>query len=438
MMFKKRDVLALSFCLISLVGITQVKSNKSFKTLKAIPCYLVAEAVGVNTHLNYLGSIYDIHYEDIIKPRLIELGAMHIRDHLGNEKISSRYTNLAHQHGIKLLLINDDDGLNIEKTRDEVIRLNHIKIDKPVVDLIEPANERDIGWKNDWLKLCGYLKRFSDIYKISVETTRIPLLGPSFANTESSAVTFSKECPMGLNELDYGNIHAYSGKFPESNDAGGWGISLSQAIANYQSLSRDLPLIETECGYKISEGLSGHPAVSQRSAAKYIPRLILERLKSGVDRVYIYQLINDQENFGLLETNGEPRLQFTALKNFISIFKDSSEPFNTSNLNFSLTGNLQNLHYMLFQKSNSKYLLVLWQGINGSEGGVKNDDFKDINNKDVPIQLHLLKKAEINIYRPSFNTLPDGNGINIIRTFKYVKQVNLKVPDHILIVEIKF
>ncbi|MEJ7559104.1 MAG: hypothetical protein WKF66_12410 [Pedobacter sp.] len=436
----KNLVIALFLCLSSTGGLCQgTVIKKPQITVRAMPSSYAAEAVGVNTHLNYLGSVYNLHYEDIIKPKLVELGTKHIRDHFGNEKINERYTDLAHQFGIKLLLINNDGGTDMEKTRDEVIRLNQIDKGKPVVDLIEPANERDIGWKNDWTKLCSYLHTFTQVYKTNVNSKGIPLLGPSFADTRNSALEFSRRCSNAFDGMDIGNLHAYSGHFPESNLAGGWGLSFPQAIGNYRKLSGNAALIETECGYKMSEGANGHPAVSTRTAAKYAPRLVLERLQSGVKTVYFYQLINNAEDFGLLNTDGTPRLQFTALKNFIVLFKDSNKSFQTSSLKYSLTGDLRDVRHMVFQKSDVRFLLALWQGVNGSEGGSKDNDYKDINHDDKTVQLELYKKASvIKTYRPSFDRMPEGNGANPLKTLRNVSIVELKVPDHVLIVDIGF
>jgi hypothetical protein len=440
MMSIKNILLTISLCTSSIAAHCQITvTEKFFHKVKAIPSRLATEAVGVNTHLNYSGSVYDLHYEDIIKSKLAELGTKHIRDHFGNKEVSNRYADLAHQYGIKLLLINNDGGNDLEKTRDEVIRLNQIKKGKIVVDLIEPANERDIGWKNDWTKLCNYISNFNNIFKTNDVTKNIPLLGPSFANTSESAIELSKQCWTAGKVMDIGNLHAYSGLFPESDLAGGWGLSLTQAIANYKKLSKNAPLVETENGYKMSGGVSGHPAVSERTAAKYSTRLILERMRSGVSMVYFYQLINNAEDFGLLHDDGTPRLQYIALKNFISIFKDKAKPFQTSSLSYSLKGDVENIRHMLFQKSDGRFLLVIWNGVNGSDGGTKDSDFKDINHEDKSVRLQLLKKAaEIKIYRPTFNTMPEGKGTNALKTLQNVSELDLNVPDHILIIEIGF
>jgi hypothetical protein len=422
-----------------LTGASQNDTTLRFKSVKAVRSSVAANAIGVNTHLNYLGSVYDLHYADIIRPRLIELGTKHIRDHLGNKMVNDRFTELAHQHGIKLLLISDDSGKDLEQSRNEIIRLNQFIPAIPVVDLIEPANERDIGWKANWGKLCNYMATYQDIFKGNAETKAIPLLGPSFANTRNSALDFGLVCKKATALMDMGNLHAYSGLYPEAPMAGGWGISFDRAVDSYRTISGDHPIIETESGYKMSEGADGHPAVSERTAAKYAPRLVLSRLKAGINQLYFYQLINNSEDFGLLNTDGSPRLQYTALKNFIHLMGDQGGSFEPGVIDFSLKGNLEGIQQQVFQNSKGKFLLLIWQGIEGSKGGTKNNDYSDVNNPERLLRLTLSKKAkQIKVYRPSFDTMPDGNGIKPVNSYPGTSIVSLSIPDHILCVEIEF
>jgi hypothetical protein len=420
-----------------LIFVSLSSKGQTYQTVKAISSNLAADAVGVNTHLNFGNTLYASRYSDIIKPRLIELGTKHIRDHFGNESINARYVDLAHNYGIKLLLIDKDNGRDIAATRDEVKRLNGLDPTKPVVDLVEPANERDNGWKKDWARLCIYTKDFYTIFKGDQSTSAIPVLGASFANTRNSAVDFSKACVNASDAIDEGNLHAYSGLYPESPHAGGWGISFEQAIANYRMLIQNKPMIESESGYKMGEGANGHPAVSQRAAAKYSPRLVLGRLSKGVSRLYFYQLINAAEDFGMLNDDGTPRLQFISLKNFIHLMADEGSNFTPGELKYALSGDTTAIYQMLFQKRNGKFILLLWQGVNGSDKGTKNNDYVDVENPDRKLVLNLPKKAaNIRVFRPSFDHMPDGNGINPVATVKNTSTINLSVPDHILVVEI--
>jgi hypothetical protein len=424
-----------------IVSVNSIAQNKkpALTPVNALMSNQAADAVGVNTHLNYGRTLYNSRYEDIIKPRLIELGTKHIRDHFGNESVNARYVELAHNYGIKLLLINSEGGKDLTQVKDEVIRLNKLNPAKPVVDLIEPANERDNGWKSDWARLCTYLTDYYKVFKGDPGTASIPLLGPSFANTRDAAVNLGKACATVPGTMEIGNLHAYSGLYPESPLAGGWGISFDKAIANYRTISLDKPMMESESGYKMGEGMGGHPAVSQRAAAKYSPRLVLTRLSKGVSKLYFYQLINADEDFGMLNDDGSPREQFTSLKNFIHLMADEGKDFAPKPLKYALNGDTKDINQMLFQKRDGKYMLVIWQGVNGSAKGTKKNDYTDVENPDRQLELQLDKKAaSVKIYRPSFNKMPDGNGTEPIATIKNKAVVNLSVPDHILIVEISF
>lgn len=415
----------------------QEEKETSFLTVKAKMSNLAADGVGINTHLNFKWTLYYSHYEDLIKPRLVELGVKHIRDHFGDEKAESRYAELAHKYGIRLLLINNDEATDLVDVKNEVKRLNGLNPYKPVVELIEPANERDNGWKKDWARLCTYLTDYKQIFKGDKATASIPLLGPSFADTKNSAVNFGSVCKGVSDNMDLANLHAYSGLYPESPYAGGWGISFNSAIERYRAISAGKPIVESESGYKMAEGIEGHPAVSQRTAAKYSPRLVLERLRAGVTRVYFYQLINALEDFGMLNDDGTPRLHYTSIKNFISLMKDEGPAFTTGTLSYALKGNTKNIHQMLFQKRNGKYMLLLWQGVNGSDKGTAEKDYVDIENPEDEIKLILTHKASsIEIYKPSFNQMPDGNGVNPVTALKNKTIIDLSVPDHVLIVEI--
>ena len=77
--------------------------------------------------------------------------------------------------------------------------------------------------------------------------------------------------------------------------------------------------------------------MTQRAAAKYIPRQVLSHLMRGAPGFMPISLsIINSEDFGLLNNNGSPRLQFTALKNSSHFFKDPGSAFSTGTLKYSL------------------------------------------------------------------------------------------------------
>ena len=55
-------------------------SASSLERVRAAPADAFIDTMGINTHLHYQGTVYDERYEDLIKPKLLELGVRHVRD----------------------------------------------------------------------------------------------------------------------------------------------------------------------------------------------------------------------------------------------------------------------------------------------------------------------------------------------------------------------
>ncbi len=394
----------------------------------AIAADRAADLVGVNTHVGYRGQIYDFAWASIIRPRLLELGARHIRDTPGDPGdlgIKQRYAELA-KAGIRTLLINYQ---TIDK--DYVTSTNALGGTR-VIEAVEPPNERDNrgdGWEAN---LRSFMTWMYPAYRGDPATQAITVLGPSFADTRNSPLSLASTFPGASNYLDYGNLHDYSGLFPESPQAGGWGVSLPAAFETYGRISATKPLWVTENGYKMSGSGPGHPAVTQRAAAKYLPRQFLVHLRMGVERFYIYELIDDHEDFGLLNIDGSYRLQFTSVKNFISMFDDPGPAFNTGSMSYSLSGDMSGVEHLLLQKRNGAFYLVLWQGV-ASVSGTTDGALHDIEPSARKLTLNLSTRIrQAHTYLPSFSmqqtaSYSNSNGIG---------SISLSVPDHILVVEL--
>ena len=90
------------------------------------------DSIGVNTHLSYMDTSY-AHYNDIIKPKLKELGVRHIRTHVSPEdvKTQSKLKELA-TLGIKSNLVMNPEKLSLTETVDLVESLG-----KSVVESVE-------------------------------------------------------------------------------------------------------------------------------------------------------------------------------------------------------------------------------------------------------------------------------------------------------------
>jgi hypothetical protein len=389
------------------------------------------DAIGVNTHINYLGTIYDTGYSSIIKPRLLELGVRHIRDNPGGDrdaKTKARFTELA-SSGIRLLLTTSSTtSFNI----DYVKSLNVGGVQ--VVEGVEPPNERDNAWGSGMpAQMRSYMMGLYPKYKSDATTRNMPVLGPSFANTRDSANKLRAAFPDAANYMDIGNIHSYSGRDPEGTGGGGWAITLSDAI-NRQRMGSTKAVWATEKGYKMSGSRNGHSAVTQRAAAKYLPRQVLSHLMRGAPRLYVYQLLNhNSEDFGLLNSNGSPRLQFTALKNAIGLLKDRGGSFTAGTLKYTLSGNLTSIQQILFQKRDGRFYLVLWQGVLSSNIASSDSGIGDIEPARRQCTLAFsMPITTMRLYEPSFSSNPIKTLVNLAG----ISSIPLLVPDHLLVVEL--
>lgn len=404
---------------------------------KALMADRAADMVGVNTHLAFYGTVYDTHWSTVIRPRLLELGVRHIRDHatIANDPtFRSRLTDLA-RNGVKALLINwPAPGYG----HDYVKAINQ-QAGFTVVEAVEPPNERDVRWEYfdfgpSWpAKMRAWMEENYPRYKSDPATASLKVLGPSFANTRDSAAIQAGVFPNAASYMDAGNLHNYSGVHPEGPLAGGWGLELPDALLRYRALAGTKPLWVTENGYKLSGYVPGHPVVTERGAAKYLPRQFLVHLQHGVRRYYIYELINEaHENFGLLNDDGTPRLQYRAVKNFIAMFKDPGAPFTTGSLDHQLTGNLTDIRRTLLQKRNGRFYLVVWQGV-PSVNGTRDNAVSDIEPPPRRLTLELATKiTRARVYQPTFSTRAVGSYSNA----NGITSIPLSVPDHLLVVEL--
>ncbi|MFZ1431634.1 MAG: hypothetical protein WAS21_33345 [Geminicoccaceae bacterium] len=391
----------------------------------------VADAPGVNTHINYLRTIYDTGYASIVKPRLLELGIRHIRDNPGGDsdaRTKGRYIELA-RSGIRLLLCTWSTA---DQDIDYVKSLNGSGV--RVVEAVEPPNERDNAWGTGMpAQMRSYMQALYARYKSDTATRSITILGPSFANTKESARRLQAAFSDAAKYMDCGNVHSYCGRDPEGSGGGGYGISLSEALTR-QRMGSTKAVWASENGYKMSRSSTGHPAVTQRAAAKYVPRQILSHMLLGAPRLYGYQLINNNaEDFALLNSNGSPRLQFTALKNLIALFKDPGAAFVPDRLAYTLSGVSTGIQQMLFQKRDGRFYLAVWQGVLSSSLTSSDSGIRDVEPARRALTFNLgTKVTSARIYEPSLSSSP----VKTYASASGIGSIPLSVPDHVQVIEL--
>jgi hypothetical protein len=407
-------------------GVTSGASGKI-----ARPADSAASVPGINTHINYLRSTYAKSFSTITKPRLIELGVRYIRDNPGgpSDRVTKgRFIELA-RAGITVLFAasDTDDRLSYVKA------LNGSGV--RVVDAVEPPNERDNAWGSAMpSRMRDCMISLYTRYRADAATRGITILGPSFANTRDSANKLRAYFPTAANYMTVGNAHSYpGGREPDGRYGGGWGITLADALAR-QRMGSSKPVWASECGYKLSGSRSGHYAVTQRAAAKYMGRVILSHLSAGAPRLYKYQLINDNsENFALLNNDGSPRQQFLALRNFMRLFADPGPDFEPGTLAYSWSGSLTGIKEMLFQKRSGAFYLVVWQAVASSTVTTADSGVRDVEPARRSLTLNLgMRMQAATVYEPAFSPDP----VRRVTSGAGLTSLSLQVPDHIQVVEL--
>ena len=383
-------------------------------------------SIGVATHLRYLDTAYS-NYDTIIRPKLQELGARHIRDGGKNPEFYRRLNDLA-TLGIKSTLVMDvRDGITPANVVAEAIQ--------PVlssIEAVEGPNEWDVNpqvtYKNQAFPagLRAYQDELYAAVKANPTTAALPVLMPSLA------IPYYASQLGALASADMGNMHSYAGGNLPSQDLDTKWIPLTQTVTGPAK-----PIVATECGWHnaTNDLKASQPGISELAAAKYVPRLYLEYFNRGIQRSFLYELINErqdttqEQNFGLLRNNGSPKPAFDSLKNLITLLKDPGPNFAPQALSYSLSGTgalSPTLHHTLLQKRDGRFYLALWQEVPSFDLQTKLDVYVPTQTVTVTLGTPV---RQATAYKPLKSTAPVQQYVN-------PKQLTLTISDHPLVIEL--
>ncbi|MCU0525741.1 MAG: hypothetical protein MUF72_13045 [Elainella sp. Prado103] len=261
----------------------------------------------------------------------------------------------------------------------------------------------------------------SELYaaiKQDPETTHFDVVAPSIVQTAHAA-------DLGAVPCDTGNMHTYMGSYPSEP-------KLFRKIADAQVVCPGQPVMATEAGWHSAKTDPRSQGVSESVASKLIPRLWLEFFNHGIQRTFIYELIDlfpedgDKENrFGLLRSDGSRKPAFIALKNMMHLLADAGFAFVPEMLNYRLEGSVGRIHHTLLQKSNRNFYLILWQEVPAFDRRKR-----DLVVPDRSVTLSLQTPMQLaRLYRP----LESDQSLAV---WQKPTSIQLQIPDHPLIVEL--
>ncbi len=278
----------------------------------AVAASAFIDTIGVNTHLSWVGTSYwDL---DQVAASL---------DHLGIDNVRDVITPWSAERVDALI----GDGIEFTffiGAEDIPYQLDAIEARADAIDYVEGPNEID-NWPVTFEGLTGdaaatrLMARLRDWIDASPALADVPLAQVTFGRTLPSEVE-ADFTPYA----DVANAHSYAP----------WGWNPSRVVEDRAEAAAILApvdrVISTEAGYHVATGQDGWTGVSEEVQASYTLNLLFEQARLGVEKTYLYQLMDyeadpsrsdPERNFGLFEADGTPRLVADAIHRLTQVLE---------------------------------------------------------------------------------------------------------------------
>jgi hypothetical protein len=316
--------------------------------IPAISAASVFDSVGLNTHIDF----NNWGYQDLGKTiaAINYLGIKHLRDcpnAASNLTGPRSWKTVADGTGAKFLaFIGETSPGSAQGQLDHFAPLAA----QGILEGVEGPNEWDVAYsvsQGATLSLAAaFLQKVQAVGKtLNLPVTNISFgagwVPPLYEGHYPSQGDLSQWC-------DFGNAHTY----PNVGQSCVASISRLNGLAKMAAASR--PVMVTEIGF------NGSQFKSDADVARFVLFCILDAVKAGNPRLYFYALFNDiSGNFGLMNQDGSPKPQGTAIRNLMALLADSGT-VTPGALDFTLQTSSANDKTLLMQKSDGTFLLAVW------------------------------------------------------------------------------
>jgi hypothetical protein len=322
------------------------------------------DSVGVNVHLSsepYRNDTGRLHQ------RLADSGIRHLRDELRPSNDINQWRALHADLGIRFNVVVSPATNTVAEMMTYLDALG-----LPCVSAIEGQNEGDSDWfmslplaKPDWTKtVIDYQNAIHQALRARDDTRVLPILSPSVIDWKPADAARLRPA---ADFCDVVAIHPYvqHGQEPETADD-------HASIAWYLRNMRDAfkpgaAVMATESGYCNTIRMMGS-GVSERAAAIYLPRMLLNNYQSGIRRSFMYEFMNGgtdpndgEQNWGLLHSDGTPKPSFHAIRRLLAALGNAHIVSGPDN-GFGITARSPraDLRQIALQDDAGRRVLALW------------------------------------------------------------------------------
>jgi hypothetical protein len=336
---------------------------------QAVSAHAFVQSIGVNTHVGYErawgygNNAYD--NMNMVKSALNWVNIDHVRDRFDYDHVMPRIDELASM-GIRFC-VNMGTGPGVSYSA-EIAR---IAARANVVEYVEGPNEVD-RYPATFNGQTGYAAAVAEMKKLYADIHASLALNGNGNSTPVLNLTFADwRNWTNVGDLsayvDFGSAHIYpaSGEPPLR-----W---LQQGLDQQNLSTPGERMIITEGGYSTLPQAYNMGSVSEAVHAKYTIEYLLDAFRLGVERTYLYELLDErpdpggydrEAHFGLFRYDGSAKPAATAIRNMMTLLADQATGAAPATLNSKLTGQPWDTQSMLFQKSDGTFLIALWNEVN--------------------------------------------------------------------------
>jgi hypothetical protein len=360
---------------------------------KALPAAAFVNSIGVSVHFPYSDTAYSRQSE--VVARLEELGLRHIRDGmpLGRVPLIQGLTALR-AAGIHATLVGEigrDPNATVSES---------VAVMGGAIDAFEAPNELDNSGAPDWLaQLRAYMPALASA--VRRQAPGVPVIGPSLIDAGNR-----DQLPPDLPGMFNG--HPYSGGVePEP--------ALKQALIERRNTTPRKPAVFTEAGYhNAMNATTGQAPVPEEVAATYIPRLLMTAFGAGVKRTFIYELLDEkpdpglidpEQHFGLLRNDLSPKPAFTAVQTMIHAVEQSPGPAGFPRLGWRLdVRGGDEVKRVTLERRDGSRVIALWRPV--SVWNIHDRQPVDPGRVRVGLRFGGQGSRDLVVWRPSVSTRP--------------------------------